>query len=540
MLGVALRVWQWLGNPSLWLDELQLVRNIMDRSMSELLLQGLDLSQVAPVGFLLPTKAVTLTLGYGELALRAVPVAASVLALIVFWRLVRSLLGPVGALVATAAFAMNPLLISLASVVKQYATDALATVILLAVLRWLAQHEGSLRRRVLVGLGAGTIGFLSIPSILVAGAAITALLYHAWVGGRFRTREGAVYALTPLVVWGSVALGAALWARSLLTPDVARFMTGYWAQDGAFAPPFTAYPTWVLERWASAILPSILFRPYVGAGAAVDSFLAPLLNTMTGWAVILAVVVLAAVAMRSLLGSAWAVAVLLPFPMALGLARLEIYPMDTRTSVFLLPLVLLAAGALSAWLVLKVPRPLTWLRQAIPAILLLFFTAVLVDRPPVYVVHQDREVIQELALRRTAGEPVFAHAWSRSALAYYGPRFGLAGPVVFGGDAFSVRDDLDRLDAFRGEPWLWVLFTHSANRDLLLCYLDEVGVALDHVVFPGGMRHNPASLHRYDLSHEARWALTDVGRAPLTSAAFQGNPPRCRRRTWPTTSSPPR
>lgn len=294
----------------------------------------------------MPTKAVTLAVGNGELALRAVAVAASILALIVFWRLTRSLLGPVGALVATAAFAMNPLLISLASVVKQYATDALATVLVLVALRWLSQHEGSLRRRVLVGLGAGAIGVLSIPSIVVAGAAITALLYHSWQSGRLRRKESATYALAPLVVWGTVALGAA------------------------------------------------------------------------------------------------------------------------------------------------------------------------------------------------AGEPIFAHVWSRSALAYYGPGFGVADAVVFGSDAFSVREDLARLDAFRGESSLWVLFTHSANRDFLLCYLDEIGVALDHVIFPGGMRHNPASLHRYDLSDEARRASTDAGRARVTAESFHGDPPRCRRPRWPTASSP--
>jgi hypothetical protein len=197
-----------------------------------------------------------------------------------------------------------------------------------------------------------------------------------------------------------------------------------------------------------------------------------------------------------------------------------------------------AAGALSAWLVLTVPRPVTWLRQAIPLLLILFCTVVLIDRPPVYVVHQDREVIRALALRRSAGEPIFAHVWSRSALAYYGPGFGVADAVVFGSDAFSVREDLARLDAFRGESSLWVLFTHSANRDFLLCYLDEIGVALDHVIFPGGMRHNPASLHRYDLSDEARRASTDAGRAPVTAESFHGDPPRCRRPRWPTASSP--
>jgi hypothetical protein len=76
-VGVGLRVAQWLGNPSLWLDELQLVRNILDRRTVELLFHGLDRGQVAPVGYLLTTKMVTLIFGDGELALRAVPAGGS-------------------------------------------------------------------------------------------------------------------------------------------------------------------------------------------------------------------------------------------------------------------------------------------------------------------------------------------------------------------------------------------------------------------------------------------------------------------------------
>jgi 4-amino-4-deoxy-L-arabinose transferase-like glycosyltransferase len=530
-VGVGLRVAQWLGNPSLWLDELQLVRNILDRRMVELLVRGLDLGQTAPVGYLLTTKTVTLIFGDGELALRAVPVGAAILALILFWRLAQGLLSPPGALVATAGFALNPLLISFGSTVKQYSTDVLATVLILLALRFLLQGNGSLRARMLVGVGAGAVGFLSIPSVVVAGAAIVALLYEYLRSGRLGRLNTGISTVAPLVVWAAVSLAGALWARALMLPRVAA-RSAYWTGAGGFAPPFTDYPTWVLDRWSMTVLPEFLLRPYIGAPGQLGSSLAPLLSSSLGWTILLGGLIVAAVALIRLRGLGWAMAILVPFPLALGLARLGVYPMDGRTSAFLLPLVLLLLGGLASWIALLCSRSIPRLKVVVPVMFTALFTMVLIDRPPIYVVKQDRAVIRELSQRARPGEPIFAHAWSRSALRYYGPRFGLTNAVVFGSDAATLRGDLALIDAFRGEPSVWILFTHSSNRNLVLCYLDEVGREVEREAFPGGMPNNPASLHRYDLSDETRWASPEAARSPLTPDAFEGDSPRCRRQQW--------
>ncbi|HXU32187.1 MAG TPA: hypothetical protein VN851_16580 [Thermoanaerobaculia bacterium] len=52
LLGVALRLWQYLANPSLWVDEAALARNVLDRSVPGLF-GALDYGQIAPPGFLL-------------------------------------------------------------------------------------------------------------------------------------------------------------------------------------------------------------------------------------------------------------------------------------------------------------------------------------------------------------------------------------------------------------------------------------------------------------------------------------------------------
>ena len=69
VLGVALRVWNFVAVSSLWLDEILLSRNILGRGVWQLLTEPLQLDQVAPPGFLLVEKLTVLALGGHELSL---------------------------------------------------------------------------------------------------------------------------------------------------------------------------------------------------------------------------------------------------------------------------------------------------------------------------------------------------------------------------------------------------------------------------------------------------------------------------------------
>ena len=84
-------MWQYVSHASLWIDEAALARNIIDRPVSALFFP-LDYAQVAPPGFLLIQKAVVLTIGASEYALRLFPLLCGVAALLVFARLAHYLL----------------------------------------------------------------------------------------------------------------------------------------------------------------------------------------------------------------------------------------------------------------------------------------------------------------------------------------------------------------------------------------------------------------------------------------------------------------
>jgi hypothetical protein len=77
LAGAALRLWQYAGNASLWLDELALARNIVDEHLGTLLAGRLDYNQVAPPGFLFCEKIAATLLGPSEAALRLFPLLCS-------------------------------------------------------------------------------------------------------------------------------------------------------------------------------------------------------------------------------------------------------------------------------------------------------------------------------------------------------------------------------------------------------------------------------------------------------------------------------
>src|SRR3954463_9958840 len=103
--GVTLRVWQYRHDAALWIDEIAVARNVIDRPMSRLLLEPLAYGQAAPKGFLLIEKLAIDLAGPSELAFRAWPFVASIGSLGLFAIIAIRIIGPYGGLVALSCFA---------------------------------------------------------------------------------------------------------------------------------------------------------------------------------------------------------------------------------------------------------------------------------------------------------------------------------------------------------------------------------------------------------------------------------------------------
>ena len=107
VIGVALRVWAYAANTSLWLDEILLARNIIALPLRDLITQPLLLDQVAPRGFLLVEKLAVLTFGDRELALRLFPFLCGIAGLFLFRRLAERALDGLAVPFAVALFALG-------------------------------------------------------------------------------------------------------------------------------------------------------------------------------------------------------------------------------------------------------------------------------------------------------------------------------------------------------------------------------------------------------------------------------------------------
>ena len=132
VLGLGLRLYHYLREPSVWHDEAVLIVNVLDKGFLDLL-GPLAFAEAAPPLFLWIEKAVSLTLGDGDFAMRLFPFLASCVALLlvagIAWRRLPASAVPWAILL----FACSNRLLWHACEAKPYAVDALAGSIVAAV-----------------------------------------------------------------------------------------------------------------------------------------------------------------------------------------------------------------------------------------------------------------------------------------------------------------------------------------------------------------------------------------------------------------------
>jgi FtsH-binding integral membrane protein len=219
---------QLFGAAPLWLDEEMIALNFRDRSFSEL--GGrLWLEQSAPYGWLVVQRAVLLTLGSSEVALRLVPtlfgIATYVAAL---WIAKRWLTRPAG-LVFVLMCILGRALSHYRVEVKHYSGDAFWALLLPALAVWATEGgAGAVRRRrvIIWWLVAATGLWLANGALLVLPAC--ALLVLATTVRRDGARAASKQAAWGLVWFASFALHYAISLR------YTAHLREYWA--GQFPP----------------------------------------------------------------------------------------------------------------------------------------------------------------------------------------------------------------------------------------------------------------------------------------------------------------
>jgi hypothetical protein len=179
-LGLALRLFHYLRNPSVWHDEAAVIVNVLERNFRELL-GPLRFAEAAPPLFLWAERAVVLLLGESTFALRLVPFLASCGSLLLLVWLAHRLLAPRAVPWAVLLFSCSEMLLWHACEAKPYALDVFAATALLAL--FVATQHWPLGRQLLVYVPlAPLVIFLCYPGCFLCGGLLLALLpavYHS-------------------------------------------------------------------------------------------------------------------------------------------------------------------------------------------------------------------------------------------------------------------------------------------------------------------------------------------------------------------------
>ncbi|HXS23288.1 MAG TPA: hypothetical protein VN719_03600 [Gemmatimonadales bacterium] len=498
MLGVALRVWAYAGNPPLWLDETLVARNIFGLSLGELLTEPLKLDQVAPRGFLLVEKLAVLAFGRNELSLRLFPFLSSIAGIFLFRSLAERALAGWAVPFAVGLFAIGIPFIKHAAEVKQYELDPTAAVCLTLLTIRLRERDSTSGGLLLAGLAGFAITWFSQPSVIVLGGIGLALAVE-W--GITREQRTARLLLITVPIWAAASV-IAIWAGlGSMTPSTRAFMHDFWA--GGFLPrprSLLTTATWLWDQGLSVFTDPTMLR---FRWPAVFLIIAP--------------IGLLAIGRRRR-----DIALLLAGPVVVAIlaALLQQYPFRGRLMLYLIPSLLLAIAA-------AVERIRRWGSAVHPGLggALMVALAVppvdaLVKAPPPYDIEHTPALLAYLHQHRQPGDVVYVFPLSRINVLFYGPRLGVQpGDWTTG---ICNRDDTRAFvrdaDRYRGTRRLWVISSgvrpYRSARAAVRNYLSTIGVKRDSLIFPS-LTWKDASLELYDLSDPVRLAAADPETFPV-------------------------
>jgi 4-amino-4-deoxy-L-arabinose transferase-like glycosyltransferase len=403
-LGAALRLAFYLSRPSLSIDETMLGLEIGGGTRSFAgLLHPLGYAQTAPIPFLWLVRLSTTLGGMHEYALRAVPLVAGLLVLVLVWRVARRVLPEPAALLATALAALAPALVQFSVTMKPYVTDALLAVLLLDFTLQLLDRPGvneapprRLRRHVLKHGSAAGWWRLGLAGVVAVAASTAAPFVLAGVAGALAISTAG---REPGARWRLVACGAA-WA--------AVFVPLYLV---AYRPVATS--AYMQQFWGASF-----FQP--GSGAGWRQLGRALVQALVARpAPLVAILPFAALVVIGLwwLGRRHGVSLLallgLPLVTLLAASLVHRYPLSARLLLFAAPSLVLccaaAVAAAAAW------RPGAGWALGSPALLML--VGIHVTHP--YRTPATRRAVAALVERAGAGEPIYVASGGVPAWAFY-------------------------------------------------------------------------------------------------------------------------
>ncbi len=181
LLPTLLLLFVFFSNRSLFLDGLNLARNVAESSFSELS-KPLKYQQSAPLLFLYISKISTLFFNISEYSLRLLPLFSGLACLYFFGNTLNRIISSKYALIGIIWLGTHSMFIRYATEFKQYSTDAFVSIFLI----WFALKINKLTTRSNIAIGAiGAVSiWLSMPSIFVLFGLIVYYLHIQYKSGK--------------------------------------------------------------------------------------------------------------------------------------------------------------------------------------------------------------------------------------------------------------------------------------------------------------------------------------------------------------------
>jgi hypothetical protein len=455
-LGFVLRAQQYLFNRSLWMDEAMLALNIVDRSFTGLI-QPLEYSQGAPLGFLFIQKLAVTLLGNHDYILRLFPFIASLISLILFYHLAHATTKGLGRILATYLFSVSTWLVYYASECKQYSSDVMACLLLLLCGQRCLRAEATTKDIIILTLAGIIALWLSHPALFICCGVELALIIDCFKRGK----PGILGRLLMMTGFWTVNF-LVLYAVSFSRLSANNVLMSYWNEF------FMPLPPWQNLAWFSTTLTRVLVMPI---GLAIP-WLGALLIT-AGLATYLF--------KKRLMG----VLLLTPLLITLLASGLKKYPFGDRLLLFTLPIFFLCIGQALDQLRTMVER-----KHAIGAIILSMAVIVsLANGPTAQAIANVRHprndediksVLEYVAQKKTNQDALYVYYSTIPAFSFYAPRFGLAHHTIVRG--IGARDNpvayMNDVAQVRGNQRVWFIFSHNYNWGSF----DEVAFYYDYIL----------------------------------------------------------
>lgn len=479
-MGIVIRLYHYLANRSLWLDEALLALGIINTPFSQLI-KPLYNGQAAPIGFLMVERIIINIFGSSEYALRLFPLLCGIVALLLFHivasRYIRSKAVPIALLL----FAFCPPLIYYSSEVKQYSTDVAIALLLYVVATSIYDRERLTTLHILLFGVTGAIAiWFSHPSLFILIAIIIILAYSS-----LRRRE--------YVKFRSISIISSMWALSFIASYFVSLQELTTRQD-------------LLNAWSDAFMP-LPPSSISDVGWFISTFFGIFKDTAGLYLSGLAALSFLAgcISMYSEKKKTFLL-LISPILLALLASGFHKYPFSGRLLLFIVPVVLLLVAEGAELIRSKISSHNTTVLGIIFIGLLLLYPMVNTSYrllEPHYK-EEIKPVIEYVRENQQDGDVLYIYYGAAPAFEYYSAKYGYdINDYVVG---VSSRDNLSNyindMDKLRGSRRVWILFSHVCTgrgvdeEKFFLRYLENIGIKRDSFKSTG------AAVYLYDLGQE--------------------------------------